>query len=231
MIPKFDHDTGGDEVPSNELEDGLLPDPRVHAAMTSFPRERDSTPDPPSESGPSPECFLYWFVIVVGATVVLSYSFLFLFWFYVYYRDGRVNNVREGEKHQCTSFPDIFLSFFAIMLILCPFSIFVAWLDPESQCYTLMEFMKCIICTLWLLIMIWGVVEYYAIEPDCQDYMTEVGGKGFWLACETFAYSMIAWFAFMFLVMCFWLIQICERRRAEREFQAEYYRYHEPRER
>lgn len=182
------------------------------------------SPKTPKQLAVSLECCGYYFFVLVGILILLTYVFLVTFWFVINVRDSRVDNVRQGEESQCTSFPDIFLSFFIIMGIFVPFSCFVAWLDPDSQCYTLMEFMKIIIAALWLAIMFWGVDEYFHIEPDCETYMKKVGGMDFWLACESFAYAMVG--AFILLALfCFCSIhQACEQSRIEREFRNSYYR-------
>lgn len=174
------------------------------------------------------ECCVYYFLVFLILFILLIYVFLITFWFVINVRDSRVDNVRQGEKSHCTSFPDIFFSFFVVMGIFVPFSCFVAWLDPDSQCYTLMEFMKIIIAALWLAVMFWGIDEYFHIEPDCEIYMKTVGGNDFWLACQSFAYGMIAAFILLFLFCTCSIWQACEQSRMEREFRNSYYRMHHP---
>jgi len=172
----------------------------------------------------SVDCCLYYCFLVFGVFIVLAYIFLLAFWFIVNVRDSRVENVRQGEKSECTSFPDIFLAFFIMLGIFIPFSCFVAWLDPDSQCYTLMEFMKIILAALLLAIMFWGIDEYWHTEPDCEAYIKEVGGPDFWLASESFAYAMFCGFVLLSLFCVCSIYEACEHSRMERQFQTSYYR-------
>lgn len=189
-----------------------------------FAEKSQTSPDTPVKFAFSLPCCIFYFLITLGVIISLIYALLCTFWFVVMVRDSRVDDVRKGEDSECTSFPDIFLAFFIMMAIFVPLCVFVAWIDPDSQCFTLMEFMKIIIAALWMAIMFWGVDEYFHIEPDCEIYIKEIGGNDFWLACQTFAYSMICTFVLIFL-FCFCTIwQACEQSRIEREFRNSYYR-------
>jgi len=136
---------------------------------------------------------------------------LMAFFFYAYFKDDAAENVRSGDNGDCTNFPLIFFIFlnlcsaewFISMFLICiQYCTYSKSKDDEAKTISCLCCIACILSALALCSLvpvIWAPIELFTMKDDCKDYIREIGGELFWIACQILAYLAIAMFG---LVCC-----------------------------
>jgi len=115
---------------------------------------------------------------------------------FAYFKDNAGMKVKTGEMHECTSFPVIFILYFALFLLIwfTGTFIFLSYCMSSARTSRSRSPMKTVIGAIavaCLISLVLAPVELFTRTEECKRYIRDTGGSLFWLACEVTGYMSL----------------------------------------
>jgi len=147
-----------------------------------------------------------YFLLLFSLLLIIAPIGFSGFWIFAFLH-GNAGFSVQFDVH-CTMFPIILQVYFITVLFL----LILQCICPNFRSYPQRASITCILnfftflCLMCLFAdAIWGIVEFFRLDSNCQNSIREVGGDHFVLATETFAWAQIGLMGLAFL-MC---VQFC----------------------